>query len=122
MAAASRPHAQRVAVVLAARQGTAWLTRVESNLEIDGTPGLVDAMSFERAIEGCGAVLADSHLSDEMAKIILGRGVVCKPPVFDPVQCLVLAEAGLGHGQQVDPRCLGPLYPRIPEAVRLFDA
>ena len=122
VAAASRPHTQRVAVVLAARQGTAWLTRVESNLEIDGKPGLVDAMSFERATEGCGAVLADSHLPDEMAQIISGRGLVCEIPVFDPVQCLVLAEAGLDQGQQVDPRCLGPLYPRIPEAVRLFDA
>lgn len=122
VAAASRVHRQRVAVVLASRRGTAWLTRVGANVEIEGTPGLVDISSFEQAIDGCEAVIADAHLPDDMAHIAAAHSLPCEDPRFDPAKCLELAEAGLSRGEQVDPHCLEPLYPRIPEAVRLFDA
>jgi tRNA threonylcarbamoyl adenosine modification protein YeaZ len=122
VAAASRPHTQRVAVVLASRRGTAWLTRIEPNLDIIGTPGLVDTNTLGQAIEGCKVILADSHLSEDMAQIVAAQSLIREDPVFDPVKCLELAEAGLSRDQQVDPHCLEPLYPRIPEAVRLFDA
>lgn len=121
--AASRPGPPaRVGVLLSSRRGTAWLSQVDPDLEIKGTPGLVEASSIGQALAGCRVCVADSHLPSELAEAIHAAGVPLEPPRFDPVKCLERAEEGLRRGEIADTHQLEPLYPRMPEAVRLFEA
>ncbi|MDP6890419.1 MAG: tRNA (adenosine(37)-N6)-threonylcarbamoyltransferase complex dimerization subunit type 1 TsaB [Phycisphaerales bacterium] len=114
--------AARIGVLLASRRGTAWLSCVDSGLQITGTPGLVNAVSIGPALAGCEVCIADAHLPPELLGAVQDAGVPMEPPRFDPVICLNLAEQCQARGEIVDTHHLEPLYPRIPEAVRLFEA
>jgi tRNA threonylcarbamoyl adenosine modification protein YeaZ len=113
---------RRVGVLLASRRGTAWLSQVTAELEIVGTPGLVDATTIGPALVGCEVIVADSHLPAPLAEVIRVQGVPRESPMFDPARCLERAEAYFSKGAIVDTHQLEPLYPRAPEAVRLFEA
>lgn len=110
------------AVLLASRRGTAWLTCVDADLQITGTPGLVDATSIGAAIGPCKVCVADAHLPPTLAEAIRAAGVPIEPADLDPAWCLRLAEEAQKRGDISDTHRLEPLYPRIPEAVRLFEA
>ncbi|MDP7029645.1 MAG: tRNA (adenosine(37)-N6)-threonylcarbamoyltransferase complex dimerization subunit type 1 TsaB [Phycisphaerales bacterium] len=109
-----------VAVLLSSRRGTIWCTRVAAGGQIDGEPGLVGTSGLAERIRGCEAVIADDHLPEDMAELL--GDVPIRPLHLDPTACLEAAEAMAADGRTVDPGTLEPLYPRPPEAVRLFEA
>jgi tRNA threonylcarbamoyl adenosine modification protein YeaZ len=109
-------------VLLASRNGTAWLTCVSADLQQIGTPGLVDATTVASAVAQCDVCVADSHLPPDLTRAIQDAGLPVEAPALDPVACLHLAERAREQGDTADIHRLEPLYPRIPEAVRLFEA
>lgn len=112
------------AVALAGKDDTCWLSLVEGEPGhrslLDGPDGgrLVEADAFHAAVAGATCLLADEHLPDAMA----GHALPCRPPDFDPRSLLEITERFLAEGNVVDPLELLPIYPRDPEAVRLWDA
>ena len=109
-----------VAVLLSSRRGTVWCTRVAPGGQIIGSPGLCTVTEIPERIQGCGAVIADSSLPEGMAAAVGERPM--HPLDLDPIACLEAAEAMAAAGKHADPAHLEPLYPRPPEAVRLFEA
>jgi hypothetical protein len=95
---------------------------VSADLQQIGTPGLVDATTMASVVAQCDVVVADSHLPPDLTTAIQDAGLPVEAPVFDPVACLHLAERAYAQGETADIHRLEPLYPRIPEAVRLFEA
>ena len=114
----------RVGVLLASRRGTAWLSQVTADLEIVGTPGLVDATTIGPALAGCEVIVADSHLPAPLAEVIQVQGVPRESPIDS-----TLPDAWNGprrvfpKAKIVDTHQLEPLYPRMPPRLwRLFEA
>lgn len=119
--AEARALAGRLLVLSAAKAGTAWgtiLTRstAESPWRIEGQPGLLS----DPGVSKPDLVLADEHVGDDLRNRLPGSTPVV-PPRFDPVALGRLALAGSdGLVVHDDPACLRPLYPREPEAVRMW--
>lgn len=111
-----------VAVLLAGRRDSVWLTRVGPDHRIVGEPGLVCEESIVSAIAGCVAVLGDEHVPKPLQEAVAAVHLELTPPQWEPLACLQAAERAAESGQYADPRTLEPLYPRPPEAVRLFKA
>ena len=111
-----------VAILLAGRRDSVWLTRVGPDHGIVGKPGLVCEESVASAIAGCVAVLGDEHVPQPLQEAVAAAHHALTPPQWDPLVCLQAAERAAAGGQYADPRTLEPLYPRPPEAVRLFQA
>ena len=113
-----------MAVALSGKDDTCWLSIVEGEpgqrVLASGQAGgqLVDAAGFQAAIAGATCLLADDHLPASMA----GHGLDTRAPDFRPESLLEITERGLAGNQAVDPLHLAPIYPREPEAVRLWDA
>lgn len=110
-----------VLVLSAAKAGTAWgTTLVRSSLDeawrIAGEPGILTGPGSDPL----AAVIADEHL-DEAFRAAIPAATPIVPPRFDPVAVARIALAGgpdlLVHE---DPARLLPLYPREPEAVRVW--
>ena len=114
----------RMAVALASKDDTCWLSLVEgargSRALLDGPKGgqLVDPANFKAGVDGSNCLLADDHLPASMSD----HGLPCHEPDFDPVILLEITERFLAEGRITDPLDLLPIYPRDPEAVRLWDA
>ena len=112
------------AVALAGKDDTCWLSLVE------GDPGqrrlaagpeggrLVDADGFRSGIVKATCLLADGHLPESMSV----HGLPCRVPDFHPGSLLDITERGLKVGDTIDPLDLLPIYPRDPEAVRIWNA
>lgn len=111
-----------VAVLLAGRRDSAWLTRVGSDHGIVGEPGLVCEESVASAIAGCVVVLGDEHVPTPLQEAVAAARFELTPPQWEPLACLQAAERAADGGQYAAPNTLEPLYPRPPEAVRLFKA
>ena len=111
-----------LAVLLAGRRDSAWLTRVGSDHGIVGEPGLVCEETVASAIAGCVVVLGDEHVPTPLQEAITAARFKLTPPRWDPLACLQAAERAADGGQYAAPSTLEPLYPRPPEAVRLFKA
>lgn len=110
-----------IAVALSSKDETCWLTLVEGQIgsrSISGNGQLVDPADFKTMIEPAGHLLADEHLPDSMSD----HGLTVRDPDFDPTVLLEMTERRLASGEQLDPLELKPLYPREPEAVRLWDS
>ena len=110
-----------MAVVLASKDDTCWLTLVEGasgSRSISQAGTLVDPEMFLATIQGVDHLLVDEHLPESMA----GHGLITRRPEFDPAVLLEMTERRLASGETVDPLELSPLYPREPEAVRLWDS
>ncbi len=118
VAAADCPH--RVAVLLSSRRGTVWCTQVAPGGAIKGTPGLISADGVLVAIKGCQAVMADTSLPADMVERV--GTVPIMPLKLKAAACLDATEALAAAGRFVEPADLSPLYPRVPEATRLFEA
>ncbi len=111
----------RVLVLSAAKAGSAWGTLLErssssSAWTIRGRPGIVEGPPDE----ALSAVLADEHLDATFRGAIPGS-----VPIVEPrFSALGLGRAALAGGADVvvhdDPARLQPLYPREPEAVRIW--
>lgn len=115
-----------VAVIAATRNGSGWQTHFSrssssGSWEIKGVPGLRNSPTPE--LDG---VLADDHLMDDWQVFFKEAGIPLIEPRFDPE---VLARLALQASPESsredlivasDPARLRPIYPRVPEAVRLW--
>jgi tRNA threonylcarbamoyl adenosine modification protein YeaZ len=125
VALASTPEASdltgRALVLSAAKAGTAWGTLVEraavdTPWRIVGQPGILDGP----LTEGLVAVLADEHLDDAF-RTGLPPDVPVIEPRFSARSLARLAAIGAnGLTGYEDPARLQPIYPREPEAVRIW--
>ncbi len=107
-------------VLLASRRGTVWQTRINADGFAENGSGLIDAEGLGSVVSGCTEVLADTHLPDAMRNWLEKEGIPIQTPSFSAAACLQRAEIHAEAGRLVQPEVLEPLYPRPPEAVRLF--
>ena len=112
----------RVAVALASKRETTWLSIIDADRQQVIQSGLIDATVAASWFDGVNVLLADDHLPDPITALAEALNVPVEAPHFDPVACLEVAEALYAAGMCVDSTALRPLYPRVPEAVTLFDA
>ena len=87
-----------------------------------GEAGLVDIESLRSALAGAGDVLADDHLAPDLVGLIEEAGIPIRVPQWSAAALLSLAASAHGAGKTTPAPSLLPLYPREPEAVRLFEA
>ena len=118
-----------VDVISATKSGTAWSTRLRKadddvTWSTVGTPGLIDRPTEEMP----DVLLADEHLDPSWRSVYRGAGVEIREPMLRPEAIVDLVARH--HGQSPpsswvhsdDAASLRPLYPRDPEAVRLWRA
>ena len=108
-----------VLVLLASKAETAWATRVRRNSRrwtIEGNAGLLAEIDGEPP----AAALADEYLPEAFRASLESAGVPVHQPVFDASAVLEQAVLSLPEGVAKDPAAVGPLYPREPEAVRIW--
>tara|TARA_B100001121_G_C18587928_1_gene573124 strand:+ start:128 stop:823 length:696 start_codon:yes stop_codon:yes gene_type:complete len=123
-ASADREAGTPMAVAVSGKGETCWLSLVEGEpgdrrlMSGDAGGQLVDSTGFRSMIQHAACLLADEHLPESMAD----HGLPTRTPDFDPSALLILTEKHLARGEVVDPLNLTPLYPRLPEAVLLWDA
>ena len=123
-AAADEGPGTPMAVAVSGKDDSCWLSLVEgepgSRRLMSGAEGgqLVDASGFHSTVAKAACLLADEHLPESMT----GHGLPVRKPDFDPEVLLILTEQLLSRGEVVDPLSLIPLYPRLPEAVLLWNA
>ncbi|MCH2148312.1 MAG: tRNA (adenosine(37)-N6)-threonylcarbamoyltransferase complex dimerization subunit type 1 TsaB [Phycisphaerales bacterium] len=125
VAAASTPQvAGPVLVALACKGDSLWLTRLEYPHQNDwiGTGGLVLAASISEHLHDATMLLADEHLPEAARETALGAGLPIVDPCFDPTSCLQITSLRHAAAMADDAMALGPLYPREPEAVTIFNA
>ena len=108
-----------VLVLLASKGDTAWGTRVrcrDGHWEIQETPGLL------RGFDGAPPSLAlgDEHLPEKLREDLVAAGVQVMPPKFSAGAVLEQGLFDLDAGKTIEPAALAPLYPREPEAVRIW--
>jgi hypothetical protein len=66
-------------------------------------------------------LIADAYLPDAIRNQAAAQGVEVLEPKFDAASCLLVGQQMLSEDQCLTPDQLQPLYPREPEAVRLFN-
>ena len=117
----------RIAVALAAKRETFWLTqpvideagpRPAWGIDPEDPARLVEAGSFESA--GLDTLIADEYLPQEARESAERACVPIVEPLFDPAACLRMTLHWLAMGRTTDALHLSPLYPREPEAVTLW--
>jgi tRNA threonylcarbamoyladenosine biosynthesis protein TsaB len=123
IAAASTPAARaangEVLVLLAAKKESVWATRLalsESRWHEVGTPGVLDAPPEVPP----SLVLADEYLPASWREAFAASGTTVLAPTYDAAVLLDLAEGRAAVGETIAPDQLVPLYPREPEAVRMW--
>jgi len=107
----------RVIIALAWKRNETWRAIVERGEKEPGNGGIITLE--ELAQEATGAhLVADHWLVPQLRKRgLAGDGLYCSEPVFDAESVL---EASAGS-KPIDPFELMPMYPRKPEAVRLWE-
>lgn len=117
----------RIAVALAAKRGTFWLTRpvMEEDgprpawgIDPEDPARLAEADGFD--VMGLDALIADEHLPEAARAKAERAGVPIVEPLFDPAACLRMTRHWLEMGRTTDALHLSPLYPREAEAVTLW--
>lgn len=110
-----------VAVALAAKGESAWLELVEVR---DGQVTSRRAGLHETVptFDGAALLAADEHLPPAWRAAAEGAGVRVVRPVWSAAACLAQADRLLAEADGADVGNLEPIYPRAPEAVRLWDA
>ena len=114
--AASLPSTGEIAVALASKGDTAWITRFSTQL----TPLDTGALQDHQAVpwSKLALLVADRFLPTPIRDAAVFHGVAIIEPEFDPVACVV-ASFTL---PSCDPVHLLPIYPREPEAVTKWRA
>lgn len=109
-------------IALASKRESAWWTRCERDGDgfwrIVGDAGIREAGSLD--LTDIERVLADEHLPRLMRDAVEGAGIPIDPPSFAPSELLNVGERMLARGETIDPLELLPLYPREPEAVKVW--
>jgi tRNA threonylcarbamoyl adenosine modification protein YeaZ len=122
VAAESYAGAGPIIVALACKGESFWSTRLEraaAGWRIIGQPGIVDAGSFE--IGAIEAVLGDMYLPAAIRARCDSARIAVVEPVFDSRACLTVTARWVLEGRTIDPLKMAPLYPRVPEAVSLWE-
>lgn len=104
-------------VALASKGSTAWLERLQV---AQGKITRVDAALYDAPdapLVGLAALIADEHLPAAWVR----AGIPLLPAAWCAASCLVLGEELLAAAGPADPHTLAPMYPRPPEAVRLWE-
>jgi tRNA threonylcarbamoyladenosine biosynthesis protein TsaB len=123
-------------VALACKGETAWCERVRvaGGAPVALEAGLHDAGSAPwpegsgtadaaRAADAHRAVLiADAHLPESFVVHAQRRGVALMQARWSAAACLEIAESRIAMGEFTDSLKLSPIYPRVPEAVSLWEA
>ena len=124
--AASMEATESTAVVGLSGKGTdAWLTGVrheDGRWRIDRDGTLVDESALNDWFDGKGVLLADEHLPAGMRSAADSAGWAIREPQWDPGACLELALQRHAGDASDDVHGLLPPYPRVPEAVSLWEA
>ena len=123
VAAAGTPETQEasgeVLVFLASKRESAWcsrLTRIEERWQEIAPPEVVDAVPKGNA----KLALSDEHLPDQIRAELVEAGVLIVNPVHEATAVLQQAIFMFREGKTTLPEELQPLYPREPEAVRMW--
>jgi tRNA threonylcarbamoyladenosine biosynthesis protein TsaB len=118
----THPDEAPVAVALATKRGETWLTVVDGSGHHIEQGQQVDAPTAQRVLRACGAhvLLADEALPEAFQAAAQSIGATIEPLGCTSEVCLALTERALAAGQLSDVESLIPLYPRAPEAVRVF--
>lgn len=125
VAAGSSPEVSGpVLVALACKGDSLWLTRLEYPHTGDwiGTGKLVHDESITEHLSDVSLFLADEHLPEGVRKAVRAAEVQVAEVCFDPTSCLQMTSIRHAAGMADDAMALGPLYPREPEAVTIFNA
>lgn len=112
-----------ILVALASKRDTFWatpLTHVRGHWVAAGDASLVEAAAA--ALDGVQIVIADRFLPQTMRDRCVERDVPIVEPNFDPRACLAIAQRLLAEDRTVTAHRLAPIYPRLPEAVTLWNA
>ncbi|HJO15763.1 MAG TPA: tRNA (adenosine(37)-N6)-threonylcarbamoyltransferase complex dimerization subunit type 1 TsaB [Phycisphaerales bacterium] len=111
-----------VAVALATKRGETWLTVVDGSGHHIEQGQQVDAPTAQRVLGACGVhvLLADETLPEAFQAVAQSIGATIEPLWCTSEACLALTEQAHAAGQLSDVESLIPLYPRAPEAVRVF--
>jgi tRNA threonylcarbamoyladenosine biosynthesis protein TsaB len=108
-------------VVLAGKQDTAWLERIQLNgSEPSGREaGLFTAQ--DAPLTGLTALIADAHLPESWSSRARALQLPLVSAEWNAQDCLTLGEGLLERQGPTDPLSLEPIYPRQPEAVTLWE-
>ena len=115
----------KMIVALAGKREGAWLTGVECH---DGCwtmcrPGaLVSAGEEGDWFDEASVLVADEHLPESLHRFAVERGMEILPPSWNPEACLALTRTRHGAGDADQVHALQPIYPRVPEAVSIWQA
>ena len=125
IAAASTPDIEGpVLVALACKGDSFWLTRLDYPHKDDwiGDGGLVHTASISDHLQDATTLLADEHLPAAARAAAVDGGLRVAEMRFDATSCLQITSIRHAAGMADDAMALGPLYPREPEAVTIFNA
>ena len=113
-----------VLAILAVKGNDFWATEARRldghSWELTAPPGIRDAA--EQEVAHLAALLADQFLPGELRAKTESAGVAVLSLAPRASACLALAHAHRMRYGPDDPAALLPLYPRRPEAVRLWEA
>lgn len=116
-----------ILVVAATRNGTAWVTRLHrTDPDRDWRPVGTAELLEDPPDERFEVVLADAHLEPEWRAFFTASGIEIIDPIHSPGGFAGLLARSLDEVMPAswfvssDPATLLPLYPREPEAVRLW--
>ena len=109
-------------IALSAKHDSAWVSRATR----DGrwsvhTGSIMTSAEFSVAIHdgAVTSVVGDDHLPDSFHRACTEHGVSILPPIYDAGAVLGACLDRWKDGEIDDPMTLLPLYPRMPEAVRI---
>lgn len=119
-------------VALACKGQTAWCERVRvaGGVPVAQDAGLHDAATAPWAGDagagdagaGVATLIADAHLPESFLTEAHRRGVALVQARWSAAACLEISETRSAAGEFTDALKLSPIYPRVPEAVSLWEA
>ncbi len=109
-----------VAIFLASKRESAYLSLFSPDLQPIGSPTLADPAAARTLLEHhrITAAFADHHLPEAIARTLESIGVKAHPLALSPEACLIAARSM----PEVPPDLILPIYAREPEAVRLWES
>ncbi len=104
-------------VSLASKRDSAWIAFCDGT-QLIREGEILDQRALERALDDVGprAFVADQFLPEALRGVIEERGIEIVAPLFSAARCL---EASIGKMAE-DAIAMAPVYPREPEAVRMW--
>lgn len=123
--AASMETSEPVVVALSGKGSDVWLTGIRpdgDDWHIDREGALVDESAIGDWFDATGVLVADEHLPEGIRSAAESAGLIIRAPRWMPEACLHLVGRRHAAGAGDDVHGLLPIYPRVPEAVSLWEA